>query len=679
MQILSTRSKIIGGILAYLVSAIIFVGTALLGLLLKDNFDENLGNIFYAITLFIFLICLILNIVLSGSKKKKIKQMKVTEIHELFRKRKEDIKSSLDQATKRLHKVAFCIKLYIVFIMIVTYISVFFFGFLFGVNGEFVIFLIVMYFLTQGIYARFFGAILNRPNFKQMDIISQDSFAQLYSIASSAMKTVEINGTLYISVDNSFDASISQQGNSYILNLGCNLVNSLSTEELYNVFLHEFAHVSKSYTPKSIYGLFHKFMEFNAVELGAPIDFLILYPLAIYEEEFALYAMCASEYIESMADSVVVKKGNPKAFVAALAKGNLYGSYERVLYLYLKPMFAKEEVQEDIATQYLEGFRLAMRDNMHKWLDSYENEIQPRNASHPIYRVRREAVGVSKGEVEISFNDDDISLKEERAKLLDYTNKLVMKNLKPHYEQSRKHYYLEPLGVVEAWEKDKNSYNTNDLSLVIDALAALNRHREAEKICDQIIQSTENIYATTYAKFFKGFMLLNDDNDAGIDLLYQVIEQNFGYFEECLGLIGEYACRNGKQKELDEYRAKVEVLFQKSIDVDSKANVLNPRDNLVADTMDDSILNKHIEFILSTSSKIKSIYLVRKIINSSFYSRVFLIEFEKTTNFDEIKTNMDKIFRYLDTFDGERYSLFLINPRFKNIVKKVKGSLVYSK
>ncbi len=672
-----TGKMVLFVVIAQLCAITTLAGAFALGLILKENFNNGVVLACLIASLSILVAALIINIVLKAKATKKYREMKVKEANDFMLKRKEDIKTHFEEATKKLHRVSFFCKIYVIALVVFLHIATFFMG---AYISTFTPLLIFSYFFIAGIYIHIAGAILNKPKLEIQEYLQREDFPYLYSIADKAMKETGIDAPIYVCTERSFDGSIGKYGNKYLVNLGSSLVNCLTYDELYNVLLHEFAHVSDKYTPKSVHGFFHRFIEFDGNNFFTIItDTIIAYPIIKYATEYLFYTMLASEYIEAMADSIVTKKGNPKAFASALAKCNLHSSYERVQFLYNSPIFEAEKPRDMLASECLEGFLLALKDNMGKWLDCYEKEIQPRNASHPIYRLRRKAVGVLAEDVKISFEITDEALKNEAKKLLDFTNKMLIKNLSPHYEESRKNYYLTPLSCVEKWEKNKSNYMTEDLNVVIDSLAELNRHKEAEALCDEIIATEENVYATAYAKFFKGFMLSNYDDLRCIDLLYEVIELNSNYVQPCLEFIGQFACRNGLQKELDTYREKAISLSQKFVDEDEKASSISHKDTLVKDTMEADILKEHIDFILSTSNNIKSVYLVRKIISETFYSRVFLIEFERKTEFSQIQESMDKIFRHLDCFDNELYSLFLLTDYNRRLVKKVDGSLVYSK
>ena len=664
--------NIIASIISMILGAITICFTYFIGVQFRGQVNESLP----AIVTVLLLVILVVNILYKAIKNKKMNKMKVAEVNEMFLNRKKSIKENFDHSTKRVHKTAFICKIYIAFITVFMHINAFLLGTSEYAEARFILLLI---FMTGGIYIRFIGAIIDKPKIKPEDFLPHNEYRELYSIADKAMKQAGVEGTIYISTGNSFDAAISKQGDIYILFIGAIMINTLSREELYNVLLHEFAHHSKQYTPKSTYGFFNRFIE-HETDGSTITDIIITLPMMKYGEEYIYYTIFASEYIESMADSVTIKNGNPQAFASALAKCNFYDSYGEVLYKYqIKPLFESETVTENVATLNFEAFLNSVNDNGEKWLKSYEKEIQPRNATHPVFRLRRDAVGVKADEVNWSLNISGDGLDNERIAILKHVDNEIAKNLSENYEELRKENYLKPLGIINDWENNKDNYSSAELIPVIDALAGLMRYDDAEKLCDKIIAEEENKYATAYPKQFKGSMMLLRDDPKGIDLLYEAIELNSNFLESSINQIGEFACRNGLQDELDKYREKSVALTQKMIDEDEKANVLTQSDKVIEDDISENMLKAHIDYICSVSDKIESIYLIKKVINESFYSHVFLIEFDKDTTSDTIDDAMNKIFRYLDTLDDEQYSLFLYNKFYKNIVKKVKNAKKYNR
>ncbi len=661
--------------LALLISMAVGVALFSCGLLLTDHINKTLSGIIATVSFVLIVAAGIMNAVLTGKLRKKYNKLNIAEGNKMLLDRKSDIAQDLQSATERLEKAAKVGKIYISLITALMLVFIFFLGALANAAGGLFIFPIL---IIISVITRFFGALIDVPKPEKKEILDKKDYPELYAIAQKAMAEAELDGEIGITTDNSFNAAIMKTGNQYYLLLGCSLVNHLSRDELYNILLHEFAHHSEKYTPKSPHGLYNRFITYdNAFPLG---DILIAYPMGRYTEEFVFYTVLANEYIERMADSITVTKGDPRAFASAIAKCNLHSQYERLLYQYQeKALFETEQPQTDIAEQYMRGFRRALDENQEKWLDMLEREIQPRNASHPIYRARRDAVGVAADKVAISFDVSGDGLDAEREKITAQTNSEILQMLTPNYSELRKQNYLTPLSIIEQWEKDKESYPKTELSTVIQAMIDIMRHNDAEKLCDHIIENEENIYLTAFPKSFKGYLLVNREDPRGVDLLYESIELNSNLFEISIDPIGEYACRNGLQDVLDEYREKALALAQKNVDEDEQANSVSAKDNLVPDDMSEDALRSHIEFITSVSDSISGIYLVKKVISDTFYSHVFLIEFENKTSGEVINESMNRIFRYLDTLDNEQYSLFLYAPIYKSIVKKVEGSRIYSK
>ena len=662
--------------LALLISMAVGVALFSCGLLLTDHINKTLSGIIATVSFVLIVAAGIMNAVLTGKLRKKYNKLNIAEGNKMLLDRKSDIAQDLQSATERLEKAAKVGKIYISLITALMLVFIFFLGALANAGGGLFVFPIL---IIISVITRFFGALIDVPKPEKKEILGKKDYPELYAIAKRARNEAELEGDIGITTDNSFNAAITKIGNQYYLLLGCSLVNHISRDELYNILLHEFAHHSEKYTPKSPHGFFNRFINYESVPLPLG-DFFISYPMLLYFEEYIIYTALANEYIEKMADSITVTKGDPRAFASAIAKCNLHSQYERLLYQYQeKALFETEEPQTDIAEQYMRGFRRALEENQEIWLDMFEREIQPRNASHPIYRARRDAVGVSKDDVVISLDVSGDGLDDERAKITAQTNSEILQMLTPNYSELRKQNYLTPLSIIEDWEKNKENYPKTELTKVIQAMIDIMRHEDAEKLCDHIIENEENIYLTAFPKSFKGYLLVNREDPRGVDLLYESIELNSNLFEISIDPIGEYACRNGLQDVLDEYREKALALAQKNVDEDEQANSVSAKDNLVPDDMSEDALRSHIEFITSVSDSISGIYLVKKVISDTFYSHVFLIEFENKTSGEVINESMNRIFRYLDTLDNEQYSLFLYAPIYKSIVKKVEGSRIYSK
>ena len=248
-----------------------------------------------------------------------------------------------------------------------------------------------------------------------------------------------------------------------------------------------------------------------------------------------------------------------------------------------------------------------------------------------------------------------------------------------HYTESRQEHYLRYVDVINSWERKGKPITDESSRSIIEALLNLQRLDEAEALCDDIITNNKNRAATAHSRFTKGLLHLKRYQSDGIGMIYEAIEINSNYVNDGLSAIGEYCCKMGLQKELDEYREKAITLAQTQIDENSKLDELLPTDNLVEDDMDKEMLESILNYFESINeNSISRIYLVKKIINEDFFGSCFIIRFKEGTPRAVFMRVMDKIFNHLDTHESERqFSLFSYGVQYAPVIAKVENSCVW--
>lgn len=674
------RSKVILLYVLALMLALVTVLGAFLGGMALTHALPHTRAILFCWALNILLIALMLTSGIGAALfLKKKRAMRVADGHQYLDEKRNTIKQDLERATRHLQRSALCCRLYIVLVTLLPHAAVFFMG---VAVKNYIPFLLIDIWAVLGIYSRFGRALGSRPKLDKNECLAKDKYPLVYAVAERAKKAAGLSGEVYLVASLSHDASIARFGKNHVILLGSSLLGSESEEELYNILLHEFAHMTENYTPKAIDPLFGRFM---ADEEGGTIsryaEVLLLLPTALYNWEYALYLFLASETIEAKADAIVKEKGNGIAFANALAKCVLHSHFERLSENWLAPLYAPEEMRRDYATYSFNGFCRALEEKGGAWLEALEHEIQSKSASHPIFRTRRDAVGVTKEQVKPILPAKDTPFAKECAAIMAYVDANLYKDNKDAYAEGRKVNYLRPLAIVNAWKEEGKPLSADDSIPVVQALCNLNRFDEAEALCEEMIAAVKNPSSTAYHRFVKARLLMDRDDDSAIAQMYEVIELNSNFLQEGLDAIGAYCCRRGLQKELDEYRAKAAGLLQKGIDEHDPAGILTHRDNLVKDDMDKNKLDAHIAFMVSVGEgKLVGLYLVKKLITATFSSSVFVVELAPDTDGETVDRVMDKIFRHLDTSDGdEQYSLFLMNDYYRKVVKKVPDSCVWKK
>jgi hypothetical protein len=240
----------------------------------------------------------------------------------------------------------------------------------------------------------------------------------------------------------------------------------------------------------------------------------------------------------------------------------------------------------------------------------------------------------------------------------------------PHYYEYK----------CEKEEKRKGKPITDESSRsILEALWKLYRFEEVEALCDDIIANNKNRAATAHSRLLKGILLAMRYDKDFIGYIYDAIDINSNYVEEGLNVIGEYCCKMGLQKELDEYRERSVILAQSNIDEFSKLNDLLPTDNVMQDDMDKEMLDSILKYFESISeNSISRIYLVKKVINENFFGSCFIIRFKEGSPEAVVMRVMDKIFNHLDTHESERhFSLFYYGVQYAPVIAKVENSCVW--
>lgn len=512
------------------------------------------------------------------------------------------------------------------------------------------------------------------------DFATKADYPLIYSVAAKAAKAVGVDGEIRIAFTSDCNAAIGKQGGVTALQIGVVLLDTLTEDELYQILLHEFGHMSKEgQVGKSEHYLQIKIETLRGIESRSRALIGSLFELfdAIFIKEFFFYRVTASQALEQLADNVEKKHGTPQTAVNALAKINYYNLFSNELDFAVEPFYAPEKPRNDVATTNIRRFRKAISERSDFWRQVMLSGIQPRNASHPIFRLRMESMGIT--DFTVTLPDESSDYRKECKNAAVMCDKLIQKHLEEHYDEARKDNYVKYVDFINAWEHKGRPINDENSRSLIEAHLSLQRYDEAEAICDGIIATNKNRAATAHSRFIKGMLRLKRYDKEGIGLIYEAIDINSNYINEGIEAIGEFCCKMGLQKELDEYRERAVTLAQSMVDESSKLDELLPTDNIVGDDMDKEMLESILAYFESINEdSISRIYLVKKIINESFFGSCFIIRFKDGTPQAVFMRVMDKIFNHLDTHESERqFSLFVYGRNYDVIINKINGSCVW--
>lgn len=660
--------------LRFLISLALTVALAVAGSILGMNLSESTTKALGFVTLGIMCLVAILVVInIIGAKNYGAKlRNNVRLMQEHLLSRRDEAIQNLPRVVHRMITFRRLTTAYTVFILLIAMIT----AFLVGIGGKFGLAVFPLY-----LFYGFFGRLLPRlqkPDFS--DYTNPEDYPTLHAIAFRAAEVLGEKGEIRIFLTPDCNAGIAKIGKVYSLQLGVQLLAVLTEEELYQVLLHEFAHLTKESNPADKETrLFSFITERDDSPMSSYLNLLFLLPDTVYVQEYIIYRMTSSAVIETLADQAIVKHGNPQVAADSLAKIAFYTLFERELNNFIEEhIFAPETPRRDCITLKINAYRNAIIKRETAWRQILANEIQARSASHPILRTRLENIGVS--EYTVTLPDDTGAYREECNKAITHIDNIIFESFSQDYEKKREDNYLSPLRIIEEWQQRETPLAAEESRNVIDALGTLGRTEELEALCDEIIRDTDNIFATPHALMSKGVCLLNRYDKEGIDYIYRAIDINHNYLESGLERIGEFCCLMGLETELEEYREKAIELQQENHDSFEHSTNLTARDNLVADTMPEEMLDSILAYIKSIDHEddVDTVFLVRKIVNDHYFTSVFVVNFKIGTEPETIDTFMDALFNHLDTRPEDwQFSLFLYDSVTAPAVKKVKNSCVY--
>lgn len=653
--------------------AVIFAGA---GYLASDFIPEQAKSLFLYIGIGSCILVALLNVISFSAAKANKKQKTVKESNDFFNERRDSALEDITKVIKKLVALRRTLSAYSCFVFILGAGIAFLFGAISTNALHFILSVIAASYPLCAVCFRY--NVIPKHDFSQYS--KQEDYPIIYSIARRAADALGCKGEIRIVFIPDFNAGIARIGKVYSLQIGSELLSAVTENELYQILLHEFAHVSKEiYPTEKENTLFRKFE--RAVD--TPITIALSLPFAYLNNkfcfEYVIYRMTASIAVEKVADSAILKHGDPQAAANALAKLALSDLFKEESNLLLDEMFFEpEDFRKNLTTKMGREFRRAVEKRGEFWKKLLFNAIQPNSASHPIFRYRVEALGIS--DYFIEYPEDNSDYRREYIRAADLVDTGVYENEKESYPERRENLYLRPMRDIEKWIKGGRKIVPEEARPIMEALELLNRYEELEALCDDIIENSENVYATAHARKVKGALMLSRYENGGIEHIYKAIEINKNYIEEGLDLIGDYCCKCGIQQELEEYRKKAEEYLQYQHDEYGETGIIRAEtDILLKDDMPEEMLEGIKDFIRKADQdQISRVYLIKKQINDNFFTSVVIVRLKPTADRNAVNVVMNKIFNYLDTMpDDRQFSLFLYDKNCADAIEKVGECCIY--
>lgn len=509
----------------------------------------------------------------------------------------------------------------------------------------------------------------------------------LEAMAKRAADTAGVKGTVRLELTRDCDCDVNRFGSTYVVFLGTRLLTALTEEEVYQAMLSCFDLFSRPEAYREILRR-HRLGELGTADIRLTtcvFDWFFSYADVTLEWEYDLYITACKMRNDRLSDRRIREAGDPAAAVSGMCKRAMWRFFvfeanELISNLFYEPETPDHPHEWDVCHAFRKGL-----DTRHEaWMELLTKEIHPANSRrYPTFREswpdllpEADAPAVS-----VWVPDLDTPYGQEVTRALEMVEKTVLDELTPYYEAARKREYLEPLAIVEAYENNPTGYTTPELSPVINAYRDLSRTAEAEALCDTILETEKNPFAQAHAIYFKGMCLLHRYETEGIDLIYRAIDLNKNYMKDGFEMVEEYCTMCGLADEYETFLRRAETQMSAHAANHEDAASLKPTDHLIPEEGLGDMLPDILAYMEKVSEGcIREIYLVRKVISEDFFSSVFVINFEYGAQRDAMRRAYEAIFNYLDAYPVDwQFSLFLYDRETEAAVKRVEGSLVWTK
>lgn len=661
-------------VLNLLVSMALSVGAYCLGALFVGRIPNAV--IWYTTSICLLLLLILASVIASAIFKKQIDKLDAGERFAIQDKRRLRMEADADRETRRIRTACCLTVLYLVALTLLALAVSFFAGAgKAGVGTAPILTLYVLY----GTVSRCFRK-KEKPDFSG-ELPEQD-FPILYRIARESAGDTDTGKGLHIFVDDSVpdqecNAGVGMADGHLCLQLGTALLNVLDEGELRQVLLHEFAHVRNrdSLMPSQ----YRKLMDFlmgpddnafsfwTALAIRFPMNYLL------FEGQF--YFVFVSKQLEEQADQEAADAGDLQKQASALAKIAAHDLYIWEQEPYYNT-FRSETVPTDFATDRAQAYRQALVERGDVWKPILENEIPSRSASHPTFRQRWEALGFCA--YSLMPCDQTSPLAAECRAAAAVADERRAEFPKDQYDQLRKENYQNHLDIIASYEEETAPLAPEALRPVIQACFVTGQPEKMEALCDQIISGTNSMFASAFARYWKGILLLHRYDKAGLSYIYQAMEANSNYIESGLDKIGAFCTMMGLQPELDEYRARAADFVQTTMD--RRSGGISGKAKLTQASLPAGWRERILQYILAESGGILThVYLVKELNGKSYTPSSFVLRFAQSADEEACVELYDKVFRLLDDWPEDwDFCLYEYDPSMEKNLVAVEGSCIYT-
>lgn len=513
--------------------------------------------------------------------------------------------------------------------------------------------------------------------------LERAQYPLIFSVADKAKKTLNCDRPYKIVMTVGDGISVSAYTGGFYVSLNVEEAAILTKDELYQIMLHEIAHVMNSDT-KRTWRLEKFASQVTDTRLGSFVTSLF-FPAQFINfmlKKEAYYTFCTLFY-EMKADQAVKEFGDGQVYINGTAKAMTFSMYEEEFNPEMKFYIHKSEtLPQDYLFQDVAVYERYWETYGEKWNFLLTHRIPSRVDTHPTFSMRMEAMGTS--EYDCRQKETDEKYIAEQQRLLKAGCKRLAENTSEDFAQARKEYYLPTLEKIEKYKKAKESQTK--LSVVekteyIELFYNIDRG-ECLKLCNEVLAVFPR---NAYANMYKGFILAQNLDKSCVEHLYIAGEENMNFAHSAYNAIGVFACNVGDEELLASYRERIESDTLDAIKRQREASVISADQGVRANSLPKQDFDNVLGFILEKGKDVVSaIYSVSRGEGADMRT-FYYIETYKSAKREDVGKFFDEVFEYLDMYvdeNGEEpdFSLWseYCDKNMKKLIKSTQGALIYS-
>lgn len=633
-------------LLAVILSGVLYLIAMVLGIMFTQTGNQmkiNAAAIGSAVLLVAWLVAGALAMRRSGKEHIDLKAHR----KEILQK-KSAIEIDPERVRRRVGRMALLVRA----IHVLAILLVLAFAFLNAAQNVYPVFLSGM--LSLLLLPELIGAYFHFRYTPETPCVDQKRFPQIVNVFEEAARLsgCRLPARLYVSGSGSIGAFRAEKANAYGIIADDMLVSMLTREELKNIFLHEFAHLTgheeaRQHRWNALAGRVScmqdlmdewRFFALGEIMLGA-----------VYERfsmQLEEYSALISRRMEFEADRRAAETGDAQTFVDALAKTSIFGAYMREDTASPYRVFENETLPDDP-----DAIRAAEFDRLYAqrgafWRKELETELPAQVDSHPTFRERREALGIS--EYVCDREEPNADYRHETLELRRWAGNELLRE-SGDYAKLRKRFYLDRKKNIERLDQPNL-----EMRAQIDGLFELIGldDARAESLARKIL---ENKPDNSRAALALAHCLAARRDDECIDWYYKAAE-SANTAPTAMEELGAYLLNRGYTDLIDDYRARSDSLVQGYVDFHEKMDRTNPK-QLEDPQMDSELLKALVsEIVKGAESEIDQLYCCAKPLHGGKYAHIFFIDFAADVG-AERREEIDKRAFYILDERPEDYAL----------------------